>query len=234
MAGPRTGAGAGRGAAGEAVPHPASCPAEPDSVARLLLLLAGFGGPVSGGRCGRRCGCSAGGCCEDPCERVRVGWLGRAGVWASRRGSRACSRRGSSRPRRSPGLAAPCGATFASAASRPTATSTPRALPRGNRGVARPAVGAADPRDAFGLPGWVACAIELGGPFGSDDERQWQDGLARVVQRGRLPVRPHVPGLQRGGGPKWSSCSAGSGSACVDLPVRAFLGRCIGLARRSS
>jgi SAM-dependent methyltransferase len=29
-----------------------------------------------------------------------------------------------------------------------------------------------DPWDAFGLPGWVAYAIELGGPFGSDDERQ--------------------------------------------------------------
>jgi hypothetical protein len=49
-----------------------------------------------------------------------------------------------------------CGTTFASAASRPTATSTPRAPPRGDRGAARPAVGAADPRDAFGLPGSVA------------------------------------------------------------------------------
>jgi hypothetical protein len=29
------------------------------------------------------------------------------------------------------------------------------------------------------------------------DERQWQEGLARVANEGGLPGRPHLPGLQR-------------------------------------
>jgi hypothetical protein len=41
-----------------------------------------------------------------------------------------------------------------------------------------------DPRDAFGLPGWVAYARELGGGFSSDEEREWQDAVARASTEG--------------------------------------------------
>jgi SAM-dependent methyltransferase len=41
-----------------------------------------------------------------------------------------------------------------------------------------------DPWEAFGLPGWVAYARELGGGFSAGDERAWADGLERVRREG--------------------------------------------------
>ena len=41
-----------------------------------------------------------------------------------------------------------------------------------------------DLRGRLRLHGWVAYAIELGGPFDSDDKRQWRDGLAWVADEG--------------------------------------------------
>jgi SAM-dependent methyltransferase len=41
-----------------------------------------------------------------------------------------------------------------------------------------------DPGDAFGLPGWVGYARQLGGGFDAADERAWRDGLDRVGREG--------------------------------------------------
>lgn len=41
-----------------------------------------------------------------------------------------------------------------------------------------------DPQDAFGLPGWVAYARELGGGFSSDEQLDWQHGVARASTEG--------------------------------------------------
>jgi hypothetical protein len=89
------------------------------------------------------------------------------------------------------------------------------------------------PRDAFGLPGWVAYAIELGGRFGRTTSGSGRRGSPLLPTRAAfLFVFTYL--VCSGPRPTQWRCSAGSGSACVDLLVRALLGRCIGLARRST